>query len=188
MINKFILKTVRIFLIALSVSFLSSCKNETKKAPVEEVKVEKPEVSPYAQILEKTPVYKDSVYSIYITTILGKDKIVYLREGTESSIRQESKFFVHVYPTDKELLGEKKQGNLGFDFKNNSKKMNLGGLDYYISETDLPEIDIDKINTGQYGYRGDGSINWSITKVLKTDLMQPIIEQNNDDAVLRVTN
>ena len=188
MIKKSVFKITTIFIAALGVCFLYSCKNETKKPVVEEIKVEKDIVSPYAQLLEKTPVYKDSVYSIYITTIQDKDKILYLREGTESSIRQESKFFIHVYPTDKDLLGKKKQGNLNFDFKNNSKKVNIAGSDYYISETDLPEIDIDKINTGQYGYRGDGSINWSISKSLKTDLMQPIIELNNDAAVLRVNN
>lgn len=185
MINKLFLKNSLIIGILISIGLFASCKKEEKK-PLDEVKVEKQVVSPYSELLTKTPVYKDSVYSIYLTTIEGKDKILYLRDGSPSSIRQESKFFLHVYPTDKSLLGENKTGNLNYDFKNNATQFSHEGNNFYVSETNLPELDIDKINTGQYGYKGDGSINWRINKILTTETMRPIISQNGDDVVLRI--
>jgi len=176
-----ILGTVLLFAVSYS------CKKEEKK-PFEEVETQEVVVSPYAQLLEKTPVYKDSIYAIYLTTMSGVDKIIYLKEGELTSVQEESKFFLHIYPTDKELLGETKTSSLIYDFKNNASEFSHLGTGYHVSETDLPEIDIDKINTGQYGYQGDSSINWRISKILTTEAMRPIIQGNNDDVVLRIEN
>jgi len=50
----------------------------------------------------------------------------------------------------------------------------------YIAETSLPQIDIDKINFGQYGFRGNKSITWSVKPVLKSKSMQTLLDENGE--------
>ncbi|MGY3795212.1 hypothetical protein [uncultured Aquimarina sp.] len=165
-------------ILMISIFLFNGCK-EIDKEEKREKEVVKPKLSPYVKLLEKTPIYNDSIYSIYITSINNKDKIYYVKKGELSEVQKNSKFFLHVYPVDKSLLKEK-TSNLAFDFKNNAVKFMFNNEVYYVSQTDVPDLYIDKINTGQYGYNGDPAINWRIKSILRSKKILPIIKQNGD--------
>ena len=174
---------IRLF-IFIGIVVFHSCKSDKDKdvnsSTTFKPKISKTVVFPFKKLLGLKPVYKDSVYSIFITTISKHDKILFLATGKISDVQKESKFFMHVYPKDKSLLGENKSGNLNYDFKSNFKLFNHLGKDYYIAETSLPQIDIDKINFGQYGFRGNKSITWSVKPVLKSKSMQTLLDENGE--------
>lgn len=135
--------------------------------------------SEYDKLLTYYPVYKDSIYYIYVATISEAPKIIYLKKNI-NTVQKESKFFVHIYPKDSSLL-KQNQGFLSFDFKNNVTEYNLKGRNVFISERELPKIGIKKINTGQYGFRGNSEISWRITQLLTAESIKKNILENEED-------
>jgi len=129
-------------------------------------RLKKLENKSYLKFIDQRPIYKDSMYEIYIDQNEGVKKIIYLKKEIVSDKEIDSKFFLHVYPEDRTIL---KNGDnfLGFDFKNNVKVIEKDNQKYFISETILPNINMKLINTGLYGYKGNGQIYWQIKELLK---------------------
>tara|TARA_B110000114_G_scaffold173855_1_gene201822 strand:- start:2580 stop:3146 length:567 start_codon:yes stop_codon:yes gene_type:complete len=141
------------------------------------------EITDYKKLLELFPVYKDSIYYIYIAKINNHPKIIYLKKSTINEVQKESKFFVHIYPKDRSVLN-RNQNFLSFDFKNNVKEYDLKGRKVFISELDLPQIAIKKINTGQYGFRGRSSeISWRIEKTLTFQEIKKNLNANKEKEI-----
>lgn len=138
----------------------------------------KAKITEYDKLLYYYPVYKDSIYYIYITKITGVPKIIYLNKDSISDMQRNSKFFLHLYPKDSSLLKDN-QSFLAFDFKNNVSKYNLKGRQVYISEQQLPKFKIKKINTGQYGYDGDPKINWRIQELINAEDIDKNLKGNH---------
>lgn len=120
----------------------------------------------YVKLLDQLPIYRDSVYKIYIANIEGDCKIIFLKKDSISEVQKKSKFFLHIYPQKDSLLIDSKSKLLAFDFYNNVSEFNYNQEKYFISSTTLPNFLIEKINTGQYGYEGDFAISWEIKDLL----------------------
>lgn len=161
-------RTPLLFLSLLSVIIFFQIQKRNKYIKEKREMIEAKEManSKYVKLLDYIPVYQDSTYKIYISRFGEDTKIVYLKKDSISEVQRKSKFFLHIYPKDKGLLGENEFGNLSYDFKNNVRSFNFDNTNYFISETNLPKIKINKINTGQYGYEGNNKINWEVTSLL----------------------
>ena len=134
--------------------------------------------SKYVKLLDQFPVYRDSIYSIYIANFDRKHKIVYLQKDSISNVQKGSKFFLHIYPHDQTLL--LKTSFLPFDFKGYFEKFTFNETDYFLASTDLPKFDINKINTGQYGFEGDNNINWKIDGLLTAEKIDKTLKENKE--------
>jgi len=133
--------------------------------------------SPYVHLLEILPVYRDSLYTIYVSKINEKNKIIYLANHSLSSRMRESKFFLHIYPQDKNLL-DSTLTNIAFDFNSNFTSFQYFKKKYFVAETNLPNFKINKINTGQYGYQGDNAINWQVENIINLKRIQDVLNHN----------
>ena len=134
--------------------------------------------SKYVKLLDQFPVFRDSTYSIYIANFNRKHKIVYLQKDSISNVQKGSKFFLHIYPHDQTLL--LKTSFLPFDFKGYFEKFTFNETDYFLASTDLPKFDINKINTGQYGFEGDNNINWKIDGLLTAEKIDKTLKENKE--------
>jgi len=151
----------------LTIVFFQLRKRTTQTYVKKEKELAKIEAnSSYVELFSHIPVYQDSVFRIYIANLTGDDEIIYLRKDILTEQQEKSKFFLHVYPVNKELLSDNKLGNLSYDFKSNFESFKYLGEDYFVAHRDLPEIAINKINTGQYGFKGDGKISWKTKDLL----------------------
>lgn len=139
--------------------------------------------SPFSKVLFQLPIYKDSVYRVYITKIDSATKLVFLKEGVLLEKQKESSFFVHIYPKDKEKLTGA-INHIPNNFKNNVTSFIYENEEYFFSEINLPEIKISKLNLGQYGFRGDNSIDWKIPKLLTEKKIAKILDNNKEDVQL----
>lgn len=136
--------------------------------------------SPYVKLLEQLPIYRDSSYYIYLANINSEPKIIFLKKDSISEKQRKSKFFLHIYPNDKTLLGENKFGNLAYEFNNNVKSFSFKENVYFVSSANLPNIKINKINAGQYGFKGNGNINWSINSLIEALSIKRTLEVNKE--------
>jgi len=53
-------------------------------------------------------------------------------------------------------------------------------LEFERKKSSLPQIDVDKINFGQYGFKGNNSITLSVKSVLKSKSMQTLLDENGE--------
>jgi len=134
--------------------------------------------SKYVKLLEQFPIYRDSVYAIYIANFNGNHEIVYLLKDSVSKVQRGSKFFLHIYPKDQTLLFE--SNFLPFDFKSNFEEFIFNEKKYFLASTNLPKIEINKINTGQYGFVGDNNINWEINGLFTAEKIEKILKMNKE--------
>ncbi len=135
--------------------------------------------SPYAKLLNQLPIYRDSVYNIYIANIQGSNKIVFIKKDSLSDVQRRSKFFIHIYPRDHGILAAQAD-HVAFNFKNNIKVFRYKGVQYFVSDTELPPYIIEKLNAGQYGYKGNNDINWKISGLLLGEKIGKILKENNE--------
>ncbi|WP_438426166.1 hypothetical protein [Aquimarina macrocephali] len=156
-------------------------KNQYKKDIEENTRAKELANSEFVKLLDQRPIYGDSIYKIYIAKFGEHTKIVFLRKGSISEIQKESRFFLHLYPRDKTLLGESESKSPSFDFKNNVSSFTFKQSKYFVSSTNLPDIMIDKINVGQYGYRGDSKITWQISSLLSAESIEEILKINKEE-------
>lgn len=136
-----------------------------------------------SKVLFQLPIYRDTVYSVFLVHIRSNNKIVFLRKGNLSERQRESSFFVHIYPKDKNIL-EKGTSHIPNNFKNNVTSFFYNGEQYFVSETSLPQIKISKLNLGQFGFRGDNSVSWKTSELLKDIDMGRILKENKEEIPL----
>lgn len=136
----------------------------------------------YLKFINLSPVYKDSTFNIYISQVESSNKIIFFKKDGISDRQLRSKFFLHIYPKDHRLLGEG-QNLLTYDFRPKFFQCDLNGIKVYIAECDLPNIDINKINIGQYGYLGNNEISWRISAVLKSRHINEILQKNKESGI-----
>lgn len=136
-----------------------------------------------SKVLFQLPIYRDSVYKVFIIKFKSQNKIIFLKKGEISEKQKGSSFFVHIYPKDKKKL---KNGlnHIPNNFKNNVTSFLYKNEEYFISETNLPEIKISKLNLGQFGFRGGNGINWKIPKLLTQKKIGKILKDNKEDVQL----
>lgn len=173
-----------IIVFTILVMLLQLNKRNTQKALVQKREIAlKLSNNPFSKVLFQLPIYRDSVYRVYIIKIQSQIKIVFLRTETISEQQKESNFFVHIYPKDKNKL---KDGinHIPNNFKNNATSFLYENKEYFVSETNLPEIKINKLNLGQFGFRGDNSISWHIPELLTEEKVGKILKENNEEIKL----
>ena len=156
-------------------------KNEYIKEKKEEKEAIEQANSEFVKLLGQRPIYRDSIYKIYIARFGEHNTIVFLRKDSISEVQKESRFFLHLYPRDKTLLGESESKSPSFDFKNNVSSFTFKQSKYFVSSTNLPDIMIGKINVGQYGFRGDSKITWQISSLLNAGSIEEILKINKEE-------
>ncbi|WP_276389064.1 acyltransferase family protein [Eudoraea chungangensis] len=154
-------------------------RNADVQGQAREIQLQKETNSPYVKLLNQLPVYRDSVYKIYIAEINSKNKIIFMRDGLLSDQQKNSKFFIHIYPKDTTLLpGQIK--HFALDFHNKVTELSYKGETYFISDQELPSYIIYKLNAGQYGYNGDNSINWQIEDLIMGKKIGKVLSENRE--------
>lgn len=169
-----------IFFIVLIIVFQIYKKIEYQ---TEEEKISKAKImsnSEYVKLLDQLPVYRDSVFSIYIANFYDKNKIIYFKKDSITLLEANSKFFLHLYPKNKKLLNQVNSTNISYDFRSNFKSFKYMEKTYFYSEIDLPDFIIEKINTGQYGYNQNNSISWQIKHVLRGEYIKGVLGENGE--------
>lgn len=136
--------------------------------------------SEFVKLLDQIPIYRDSTFKIYIARFDTVNKIVFLKKDSITEIQKGSNFFLHIYPLDEELLKDTNSNFLAFDFKNDNTIFTFRDTKYFISSTDLPDFEINKINTGQYGFDGNNDITWQVESILKNEDICKILEYNKE--------
>lgn len=136
--------------------------------------------SDYAKLITQRSIYRDSIYLIYVANIDGEQELIFIKKDSLTVVQRESKFFVHLYPKDSSLIKESID-HIALDFKNNPREFHVDGRKYYVSSRKLPDIEIKKLNLGQYGFRGDNAINWRINRLLVGSEIARTLRENNED-------
>jgi hypothetical protein len=136
-----------------------------------------------SKVLFQLPIYRDTVYSVFLAHIRCSNKIIFLRKGNLSDKQKESRFFVHIYPKDKSIL-EKGASHIPNNFKNNVTSFFYEGEQYFVSDTSLPQIKISKLNLGQFGFRSDNSVSWKTNELLNDRDMGRILKENKEETEL----
>ena len=181
--NKFLTVTLLLVLV-LCIGILQLFKRQSQIESIKQrLELIEESGSPYAKLINQLPIYRDSIYSVYVTKILLEDKIVFLKKGSISKKQKESSFFVHLYPKDKSKLKEG-TSHIPKNFKNNMTSFLYENEVYFVSKTKLPSIKISKLNLGQYGFRGDNSISWKIPELLTEEKIGKILKENKEDVQL----
>lgn len=135
--------------------------------------------SEYAKLLKQRSIYRDSIYRIYITNINDSKELVFLKKDSLTNRERESKFFVHLYPKDaKDLLGSTNHNPINFE--SNFISFNFNEQVYHVAHTKLPTYEIEKLNLGQYSFRGDNSINYKIKKLILGTNVAKILKENKE--------
>jgi exopolysaccharide production protein ExoZ len=133
----------------------------------------------YSKLLAQRSVFSDSVYKIFIAKIDGKKEILFLKRGALTDIQRHSKFFVHLYPKyKKDLLGKANHNPINFDA--NFASFDYDGHVYHVAHTELPDYVIEKLNLGQYSYRGDNSINYKIQNLILGIEIARVLRENKE--------
>ncbi len=153
---------------------------EKEKALIEQSKKEAN--SEFVKLLDQLPVYRDSIFKIYIANFSGKTKIVYLKKDSLTDILKKSKVFLHLYPRDKKNLKEGNT-NVALDFKKEYASFVYRNSKYFILEKELPNFIIDKINTGMYAYNLDNSVSWEIKNILRNEEIKKILSENRESVL-----
>jgi hypothetical protein len=135
--------------------------------------------SPFSKVLFQLPIYRDSVYRIYITKINKINKLVFLAKGNVTEKQRESSFFVHIYPKNKKKLTEG-INHIPYNFKNNVTSFLYNNEMYFVSQTNLPDLKISKLNLGQFGFRGDNNISWHVSDLLTEEKIGKILKENKE--------
>lgn len=135
--------------------------------------------SPYVKVLSQLPVYRDTIYRIYIANIEGNNEIIFLKKDSISEVQKRSKFFFHVYPQNEAILIKSKTKMLTYDFKNNAKEFTYNKEKYYVSSAVLPSFHIKKINVGQYAFNGNSKINWRVNKIITSQKVLEKMQMND---------
>jgi len=148
-------------------------QRETFKQALEAAK------TPYSKLLAQRSVYRDSVYQVYIAKINGQQQLIFMCKGELRPVQKESKFFVHLYPKDKNELKGKANHN-SYNFENRPKQFMVGNEIYFYSTMQLPDFEIEKMNLGQYGFQGNNEINWRIKALLIGTDIAEILDQNDE--------
>lgn len=143
--------------------------------------------NPLNKVLFQLPIYRDSIYSVYIIKDQDSSKIVFLKKRTITVKQKESNFFVHIYPKDKNAL-KNSLNHIPNNFKNNVTKFIFKNEKYFVSQTNLPNIRISKLNLGQFGFRGDNNVSWKIPDLLIDKKIAGILKQNKEEVQLFGTN
>lgn len=142
---------------------------------------------PLSKVVFQLPIYRDTVYRVYLVKETSKNKLVFLKKGCITDKQRESSFFVHIYPKDKKKLDEG-INHIPNNFKNNVTSFVFNSENYYVSETDMPDLKISKLNLGQFGFRGDNSVSWQTSSLLDHEHMQRIVKENKEDVPLFSVN
>ena len=133
----------------------------------------------YSKILAQRSIYRDSTYKIFIAKIDGKKELIFLKKGALTDMQRQSKFFVHLYPMyKKDLLGKANHNPINFEA--NFTSFEYDSDLYYVAHTQLPNYVIEKLNLGQYSYRGDNSINYKIEKLVLGTEIAKILRENKE--------
>lgn len=135
--------------------------------------------SPYSKILLELPVHRDSLYNIYITNVNQKPHIIFFAPNGMTDVQLRSKFFVHVYPSDKKFLPQG-ENLMAFDFKKPVDSFVFRKKTYFFFAKELPEIQMHKINLGQYGYLGDNRVNWKIPEPITNEKIARVLYDNGE--------
>ncbi len=168
-----------ILLVVLAI-FQIQKRNAQKEGAAQREAALKATNTPFKKVLFQLPIYRDSIYKVYLVNILSDNKIVFLRKGEISEKQRESSFFVHIYPKDKNKL-EKGSSHIPNNFKNNVTSFFYNNEEYFISETTLPEIKISKLNLGQFGFRGNNAVSWKISELLIEKDIGKVLKENRED-------
>lgn len=136
--------------------------------------------SPFSKLITQRSVYRDSIYRIYIANINDTNKIIVSKEGNLTSMQENSKFFMHVYPVNKDLLNSKST-HIPLNFDSNFQSILLNGKTYHFASQNLPEFEISKLNLGQFGYKGNNQINWKISDLLFESEIAFILKDNDEE-------
>ncbi|MBC8766915.1 hypothetical protein H4O18_02815 [Arenibacter sp. BSSL-BM3] len=135
--------------------------------------------SAYAKLLNQRSIYRDSIYRIYIASINDSKEIIFLKKDSLNSMQRESKFFVHLYPKNvKDLVGSVNHNTI--DFKSNFTSFTINGQLYNVAHTKLPDYEIEKLNLGQYSFRGNNDVNYKITHLIDSRKVADILKENKE--------
>lgn len=135
--------------------------------------------SAYAKLLNQRSIYRDSVYSVYIAEIKDNTELIFIKRDTLSSLQRESKFFVHVYPKNtKKLVGNANHNAI--DFSSNFSSFTINGQLYNVAHTKLPDYEIEKLNLGQYGFKGNNEVNYKIAHLIDGKKVATILKENKE--------
>ncbi len=136
-------------------------------------KVDKLEELPdkYVKLLKMKPL-GSKIFDIYRIETSGAYELIYVKKQSVSDTLTNSIFFIHVYPSNDSYLPEKQKqfGYTGFDFESNLKSYIFKDTLYYVAQSyPIPIVPMNRINTGQYGYKGNYSRIWetSLTQFTK---------------------
>ena len=174
---------VPLILLVLLGIFQIQKRNTQKEALAQRELALKAANNPFSKVLFQLPIYRDSVYKVYLVKMGSASKIVFLKKGAVSQKQEESSFFVHIYPKDESNL-EKGMSHIPNNFKNNVTSFFYNSKAYFFSETTLPEIKISKLNLGQFGFRGDNSLSWKTTELITDKKMDRIVKENKEEIQL----
>lgn len=176
-------RTIVLLLIAALCFFQVQKRNIQKKILEEKHQALKATNHPLSKVLFQLPIYRDTVYKVYLVNTNAQNKLVFLRKGNLTNKQRESSFFVHIYPKNKKRL-DNGINHIPNNFKNNVTSFVFNNENYFVSETSLPNIKISKLNLGQFGFRGDNSVSWKTSSLIEDEDMQRIVKENKEDVQL----
>ncbi len=156
-------------------------KRNTRLAIIEcELHALKKANSEYAKLILQRSIYSDSIYKIYIANINQRNELVFIKKGSLSAMQNESKFFVHIYPLDTlDLVGKANHNPL--NFRSNFTSFFYKEEEYHVARTILPNYRIEKLNLGQYAFRGDNTINYKTKNLIYSEHIGKILKENGED-------
>ncbi|MEL7271429.1 MAG: acyltransferase [Bacteroidota bacterium] len=168
----------------LSIAFILVFQANRRSQQIEQQKLLEKQLgmaqTPYSRILTHRSVYRDSVYRVYIANIKNVNMLIFLATDSLTQMQKESNFFVHLYPKNKELL-EKDNTHLNLNFENLPQQFEVGNKKYFYSSRTLPDLEVEKLNLGQYGFQGNNGINWKTNKLLLAEDIARILKDNDEE-------
>ena len=164
-----------------AILFFQLKKRNTRTASIDSEKhAVKKANSEYAKLILQRSIYYDSIYKIYIANINERKELVFIKKGRLSAMQNESKFFVHIYPLDTlDLVGKANHNPL--NFKSNFTSFFYKEEEYHVARTILPDYKIEKLNLGQYAFRGDNTINYKTENLIYSEHIGKILKENGED-------
>ncbi|MGO4919926.1 hypothetical protein [Maribacter spongiicola] len=135
--------------------------------------------SPYAKLLNQRSIYRDSTYSVYVALINTNKELVILKRDSLNNMQRKSKFFVHLYPKDIKNI-ESSANHNAIDFNSNFSSFVINDHLYNVAHTILPDYEIEKLNLGQYGYKGNNNVNYKISQLIDGRKVAIILKENKE--------
>lgn len=178
--KKHLARITAVFLLVLIVLFQLKKRSSQLELVEKQKQSIKNAKSEYAKLISQRSVYSDSIYKIYVANIKGNKELVFLRKGALTDMQKESNFFVHVYPKNPQKLIGKANHN-PINFENNFTSFLYNGKEFHIAHTILPNYKVEKLNLGQYAFRGDNSINYKIEHLIESKHIAKILKENKED-------